>query len=110
MIKSNMEEKMKKISILGATGSIGTQTLDVIRKSEGKIKLIGITANSSVEKIIEIKRLSREQIKQVKNQLKQQKLEQKNKVKDVSLSKADKVAKKQQIRDCIKLTETYAKI
>ena len=54
MIKSNMEEKMKKISILGATGSIGTQTLDVIRKSEGKIKLIGITANSSVEKIIEI--------------------------------------------------------
>jgi hemolysin III len=52
----------------------------------------------ALEKIIEIKRVSREQIKQVKNQLKQQKLEQKNKGKDVSLSKADKVAKKQQIR------------
>ena len=45
---------MKKISILGATGSIGTQTLDVIRMSEGDIKLIGITANSSVDKIIKI--------------------------------------------------------
>lgn len=27
---------MKNISILGATGSIGTQTLDVIRKSNNK--------------------------------------------------------------------------
>ena len=45
---------MKNISILGATGSIGTQTLDVIRNSNEKINLIGITANSSVDKIIEI--------------------------------------------------------
>lgn len=45
---------MKNISILGATGSIGTQTLDVIRNSDGKINLIGITANSSVDKIKEI--------------------------------------------------------
>ena len=45
---------MINISILGATGSIGTQTLDVIRGSKEDIKLIGITANSSVNKIIEI--------------------------------------------------------
>ena len=45
---------MKNISILGATGSIGTQTLDVIRNSNNEIKLIGISANSSVNKIIEI--------------------------------------------------------
>lgn len=45
---------MKKLSILGATGSIGTQTLDVIRKSKGDLKLIGITANTSVKKVIEI--------------------------------------------------------
>ncbi len=31
---------MKKVSILGATGSIGIQTLDVIRKSENDLKLI----------------------------------------------------------------------
>jgi len=45
---------MKKISILGATGSIGTQTLDVIRKSNGEIKLIGVTANTSIKKVVEI--------------------------------------------------------
>lgn len=45
---------MRKISILGATGSVGTQTLDVIRASKDEIKLIGITANSSVDKVIEI--------------------------------------------------------
>ena len=45
---------MRKISILGATGSIGTQTLDVIRKSNEELKLIGVTANTSVEKVIEI--------------------------------------------------------
>ncbi|AIY84904.1 1-deoxy-D-xylulose 5-phosphate reductoisomerase [Clostridium baratii str. Sullivan] len=44
---------MKNISILGATGSIGTQTLDVIRKTEG-INLIGVTANTSVKIIKEI--------------------------------------------------------
>lgn len=45
---------MKNISILGATGSIGTQTLEVIRNSNKEINLIGISANSSVNKIIEI--------------------------------------------------------
>lgn len=45
---------MKGISILGGTGSIGTQTLDVIRKENERFKLIGISANSSVEKMKEI--------------------------------------------------------
>lgn len=45
---------MKKISILGATGSVGIQTLDVVRKSNEEIKIIGVTANSSVKKMIEI--------------------------------------------------------
>jgi 1-deoxy-D-xylulose-5-phosphate reductoisomerase len=45
---------MKKLSILGVTGSIGTQTLDVIRKSNGELKLIGVTANTSVKKIVDI--------------------------------------------------------
>ena len=44
---------MKKISILGVTGSIGTQTLDVVRNSED-IKVVGISANSSTEKMKEI--------------------------------------------------------
>lgn len=45
---------MKKISILGATGSIGLQTLDVIRKEKESFKLIGISANRSVSKVKEI--------------------------------------------------------
>ncbi|NFT98096.1 1-deoxy-D-xylulose-5-phosphate reductoisomerase [Clostridium botulinum] len=45
---------MKKLSILGVTGSIGTQAFDVIKKSNGELKLIGATANSSVNKMIEI--------------------------------------------------------
>ncbi len=44
---------MKKISILGVTGSIGTQTLDVVRNSDD-IKIIGISADSSTEKMKEI--------------------------------------------------------
>jgi 1-deoxy-D-xylulose-5-phosphate reductoisomerase len=47
-------KRMRKISILGATGSIGTQTLDVIRKSNGELRLVGVTANTSVKKVIEI--------------------------------------------------------
>lgn len=45
---------MKNISILGVTGSIGLQTLDVIRKSKEEFNLIGVSANTSVEKIKEI--------------------------------------------------------
>lgn len=45
---------MKKISILGVTGSVGTQTLDVARKSMGEIEIIGVTANSSIEKMKDI--------------------------------------------------------
>ena len=39
---------MKNISILGATGSIGTQTLDVIRNSEGKIKVKNLSQHFNV--------------------------------------------------------------
>ena len=42
---------MRNISILGATGSIGTQTLDVIRQSKEELRLIAISANTSVKKV-----------------------------------------------------------
>ena len=45
---------MKKLSILGVTGSIGTQTLEVIRKSKDLFKLVGVSANKSVNEIKEI--------------------------------------------------------
>lgn len=45
---------MKNISILGATGSVGTQTLQVIKNEKNKFKLIAFSANKSYEKIIKI--------------------------------------------------------
>lgn len=45
---------MKGVSILGATGSIGEQTLDVLRKSREDFKLMGVTANSSIDKMEKI--------------------------------------------------------
>ena len=43
---------MKKIAILGSTGSIGTQTLEVVR-SNPDLKVVAIAAGSSVEKMEE---------------------------------------------------------
>ncbi|MEI6091879.1 MAG: 1-deoxy-D-xylulose-5-phosphate reductoisomerase [bacterium] len=43
----------KRITILGSTGSIGRQTLDVIAETPGKFTLNYLTANNSVELLIE---------------------------------------------------------
>lgn len=45
---------MKSVTLLGATGSIGTSTLDVIRRHKDEFCLHGIVANSSVDKTVEI--------------------------------------------------------
>lgn len=39
---------MKKIAILGSTGSIGTQTLDVVR-ANGDIEVLGLSAGSNIK-------------------------------------------------------------
>lgn len=44
---------MKRISILGSTGSIGKQTLDVVREHKDKFEVIAISANSSIELLLE---------------------------------------------------------
>lgn len=41
----------KNIVILGATGSIGLQTLDVVKKHPDKLKVVGLAAYSSKEKL-----------------------------------------------------------
>ncbi len=40
---------MKKVSILGSTGSIGTQTLEVISQFPGKFEVIALGAGSNIE-------------------------------------------------------------
>ena len=39
---------MKNISILGSTGSIGTQTLDVISRNKNDYNVVGLTANKNI--------------------------------------------------------------
>ncbi len=40
---------MKKISILGSTGSIGTQTLDIVSQYPDRFQVIGLAARSNVQ-------------------------------------------------------------
>lgn len=39
---------MKNIAVLGSTGSIGTQTLDVVRQHDGDFKITALTAGNNI--------------------------------------------------------------
>ena len=43
----------KRIAILGSTGSIGTQTLDVVRQHPDRFSVFMISANSSAQRLVE---------------------------------------------------------
>jgi 1-deoxy-D-xylulose-5-phosphate reductoisomerase len=43
---------MKKVFILGSTGSIGVNTLNVIREYPDQFKVVGLTANSNIELLL----------------------------------------------------------
>ncbi|HEY5560158.1 MAG TPA: 1-deoxy-D-xylulose-5-phosphate reductoisomerase [Clostridiaceae bacterium] len=45
---------MKNIAIIGATGSIGTQTLDILKYSKDEYNLIAVSANKNYKKLIQI--------------------------------------------------------
>ena len=40
---------MKKISILGATGSIGQNTLDLISNEKDNFKVVGLTGSGNID-------------------------------------------------------------
>ena len=42
---------MREVLLLGASGSIGTQTLDVLEKDKDLFRLIGISVGHQVQKI-----------------------------------------------------------
>src|SRR2546422_11541500 len=44
---------MKRIVILGSTGSIGTNTLDIISKFPEQFQAVGLTAGNNVDKLEE---------------------------------------------------------
>ena len=45
---------MKNVSILGATGSIGRSTLDVIARHPDEFRLFAVSANTQVERMLEV--------------------------------------------------------
>jgi 1-deoxy-D-xylulose-5-phosphate reductoisomerase len=53
---------MKNISVLGSTGSIGTQTMDVVRNNKDQFRINSITANSNID-------LFEQQIKEFRPQI-----------------------------------------
>jgi 1-deoxy-D-xylulose-5-phosphate reductoisomerase len=44
---------MRSVSLVGSTGSIGTQALDVIRAAPGEYEVVAIGASSSVDRLLE---------------------------------------------------------
>ena len=44
---------MKGVAVLGATGTIGVNTLDVIRRHAQQYRIVALTANSQVERLLE---------------------------------------------------------
>ena len=51
---------MRKIALLGSTGSIGTQALDVAARHADRFQIIALTAHSSAEKLFAQERLTRQ--------------------------------------------------
>ena len=39
---------MKALSILGSTGSIGTQTLEIVKSNANEFKIIGLSTNQNI--------------------------------------------------------------
>jgi len=48
-----MQENNKKIAILGSTGSIGTQALEIVRENADDFSVEVLTANTNAEKLIQ---------------------------------------------------------
>lgn len=48
-----MEKKKKQIAVLGSTGSIGTQALDVIAQHPDRFEVYALTANNNINLLIE---------------------------------------------------------
>ena len=43
---------VKQLAILGSTGSIGTQTLDVVRRNPDRYSVYALCAHRSIDKLV----------------------------------------------------------
>jgi 1-deoxy-D-xylulose-5-phosphate reductoisomerase len=61
---------VKAITLLGSTGSIGTQTLDIVEHNPDKFRLVGLAAGSNVEMLAQQVRQFRPEIVAIGNESK----------------------------------------
>ncbi|MBS1246216.1 MAG: 1-deoxy-D-xylulose 5-phosphate reductoisomerase [Proteobacteria bacterium] len=47
------ETRLKGVTILGATGSIGVSTLDVLARHPERYRVVALTANTQAERLFE---------------------------------------------------------
>ena len=59
---------MKSITLLGSTGSIGTQTLDIVSQNPDKFKLVGLAAGNNVEMLAQQVRQFQPEIVAIRNE------------------------------------------
>ncbi|MCL2491759.1 MAG: 1-deoxy-D-xylulose-5-phosphate reductoisomerase [Coriobacteriia bacterium] len=49
---SEIDRKRLRVAILGSTGSIGVQTLEICKKEKDRLKVVALAAHTSVEEIV----------------------------------------------------------
>ena len=59
---------MKSITLLGSTGSIGTQTLDIVSQNPDKFQLVGLAAGNNVEMLAQQVRQFQPEIVAIRNE------------------------------------------
>lgn len=52
--KQSETETIRRVSVLGATGSIGTSTLDLLSREPGRYRIVALTANANVDELVEL--------------------------------------------------------
>jgi 1-deoxy-D-xylulose-5-phosphate reductoisomerase len=75
---------MKKIALMGSTGSVGTQTLEVVRKYPDKLKIFALSANGNIDLLYEQIKEFKPEIVGVFDTKKAQELQKKVKIKVLS--------------------------
>lgn len=79
---------MEHIALLGATGSIGTSTLDVVRRYPDRFSIYAVSANSNVEKLASIAAETRAQVAVIADESKYQDLKEALKAKGAAAEAA----------------------
>ena len=64
-----MSENKKQIAILGSTGSIGTQALEVISENDSLFEAYALTANNQVDLLIEQARKYKPEMVAIANEM-----------------------------------------